>query len=115
VHEDAKVGLTRRFLNRVGFGDDSGGSESSSDEDGSNSSHKGRRNRKKSNESNVSRKKSNDTNGASKKPKKVQNADKVPPAPNWMHWAHMNALEQTMPSDAVLPDANAEEVGTCIS
>ena len=110
VHEDAKVGLTRRFLNRVGFGDDTSCSDSSSDEDGSNSSQK-KGHRKKSNGSSVSRKKSNESNKMPKKSKKYQSNDNDPPAPNWMHWARMDALEQTMPSDAVLPDENADEVG----
>lgn len=113
VNEEAKVGLTRRFLNRVGFGDDTSSSESSSDEDGSNASQKkGRRNRKKSNASNISRKKSNESSKPPKKREKDRTGHTTPPAPNWMHWARMDALEQTMPSDAVLPDANANEVST---
>lgn len=111
VFEEAKVGLTRRFLNRV-LGDSESDSDSDSEEGTvSNGHHKKRpsRSRKKSNESNISKKSSSESTKISKKQKR-EPSPKGAPAANWMQWNRMDALEQTMPSDAILPDANAEEV-----
>lgn len=105
VNEEAKVGLTRRFLNRVRFGDDSSSSESSSDEDGTVSgSQSGKKKKTKK------RKSSEDVEGEASSPKAETDKAKAAPAANWKQWNRLNALEQTMPSDAILPDKNAEEV-----
>lgn len=125
VMEDAKVGLTRRFLNRVLGDSDSDSSDSDSDSEG----HSGKHHHKKGSRPSRSRKKSNDSNtskgstkASAKDAKKAKEAaeeeakrpkpsreqsPKGAPATNWMR---MNQLEQTMPSDAILSPAAAEEV-----
>ena len=90
VNEESKVGLTRRFLNRVGFGEDGSGSSDSDEENDT--------------KSKLSEK---------KRKKKAQLETKATEAANtWKQWNKSIALEQTMPSDAVLTDENAEKVSS---
>jgi metal transporter CNNM len=107
VNEEAKVGLTRRFLNRVRFGDDSSSSSDSSEDDadgaGSTSSSKNKRKRVK---------KHLDANGSDDAEKRDRDkSSKTTPSSPWKQWNRINALEQTMPSDAVLASEDADEVG----
>ena len=87
VNEEAKVGLTRRFLNRVGLGDDSSSSESDAEGDENPNSS---------------------TKRTVKQKKGVAHPDKA--QPQWLPWNNSVALEQTMPSDAILNNENATKV-----
>ncbi len=97
VNEEAKVGLTRRFLNRVGFGDDSSSGSSESDTEGDEQSKNGTK---------------RSVSGEKKKQRKGHaDADKLKQAqPQWLSWNNSVALEQTMPSDAILNNENATKV-----
>jgi hypothetical protein len=89
VNEESKMGLTRRFLNRVGLGEDSSGSSDSDEEN--------------DNKSKLSEKK--------KKRARLE-AKGSETANTWKQWNKSIALEQTMPSDAVLTDENAEKASS---
>ncbi|KAF8340329.1 uncharacterized protein EI90DRAFT_2906895, partial [Cantharellus anzutake] len=97
VNDEAKVGLTRRFLNRVGFGDDSSNGSSDSDTEGDEKSKGSVKRRAKG--------------GGKKGRKELVNAEKPKQIPSpWLYWNNSVALEQTMPSDAILDDENATKV-----